>query len=489
MPYRPYDQDQLFLLPPSLNEWLSRDHPARVFSEIIDRIDIRGFREPTVEGRPSYHPRMMVKALLWGYATGIRSSRKIEGRLKTDVAFMWLAGLEKPDFRTLCLFRTTNRELMERVFAEVVLLARSIGMGRLGLIALDGTKIQANAGIDSFKKVEAWRKELEKAKAEVRRIMTEAEERDKEEDRLYGDDRSGNELPEGMEEQSARVEKIEQLLKEVEQLDKEESGRVSSTDSDASFMHRKAGSLPAYNAQAAVTDDQLIVYADVTTEPIDVNQLKPALEGIEEIVKGKPEKVLADTGYSGGENLKVLESQGIEGYIPESGERNIGKIAGPRPGLFKKEDFSYDEERDRYICPAGKEMHPTARSKIKTKYSEKHITTYRTEKGICNSCHLKECCTANKKRGRAVTRDGYEVYRQTMREKLRTEKGREIYGKRKTLIEPVFGQMRTVGGFNQFLLRGIDKVRMEWKIGAIAHNLLKITRRVMEGSVELPEPA
>ncbi len=129
MPFRQYDQNIVFLLLPSLDEWIGKDHPVRVSSEILERIDIMGFREAKVDGRPAYHPRMTLKILLWRYASGVRSSRKIEAKLQTDVAFMWLAALDKPDFRTICLFRTVNRVLIEKVFVEVVLLARALGMG------------------------------------------------------------------------------------------------------------------------------------------------------------------------------------------------------------------------------------------------------------------------------------------------------------------------------------------------------------------------
>jgi len=172
MPLRPYDQEQVFLLPPSLDEWVRRDHPARIFSELIERIDARGFREVKDEGRPAYHPKMMLKVLLWGYATGIRSSRKIEEKLQQDVVFMWLAGMERPDFRTLCLFRTGNKSAMEQVFTEVITIARSMGMGKLGLVAVDGSKVQANSGIDSFKSVGQWRKVLQEARGEAHRMPT-----------------------------------------------------------------------------------------------------------------------------------------------------------------------------------------------------------------------------------------------------------------------------------------------------------------------------
>ena len=158
MPIRPYNnKNQLFLLPPSVNEWVRSDHPARVLSDIVDHLDVSGFRTVSTEGRPCYDPRLMLKVLLWGYATGVRASRKIEERLHSDVVFMWLAGLQKPDFRTICLFRKDNKSAIEGLFAQVLVVAKQMGLLKLGFVALDGTKLRASAGIGSFKKVSEWR--------------------------------------------------------------------------------------------------------------------------------------------------------------------------------------------------------------------------------------------------------------------------------------------------------------------------------------------
>src|SRR4030066_2574404 len=288
MPLRPYDQDQMFLLPPSLNEWVREDHRSRVFSEIIDRTDTITFRQPKEEGRPAYHPAMMIKVLLWGYATGVRSSRKIEEKLEQDVVFMWLAGLEKPDFRTLCLFRTSNKEALEKIFTDVIVVAQSMGMATLGLVAVDGSKVRANSGIDTFKKLGDWKELLREAKDEAQRIINEAENTNKEEDRIHGDDKRGDELPKQIEKAQDRIEKIEALIKKAHELGKQEESRVSLTDADAGFMHKANTRVPAFNAQLAVTEEQLIVYADVTTEPVDINQTKKAVEWIEETIKEKP---------------------------------------------------------------------------------------------------------------------------------------------------------------------------------------------------------
>jgi len=488
MPLRPYEQDQMFLLPPSLNEWVREDNPARVFSEIIDRIDTTTFRQMKEEGRPAYHPAMMIKVLLWGYATGVRSSRKIEERLEQDIVFMWLAGLEKPDFRTLCLFRTNNKEALEKIFTDVIIVAKTMGMATLGLVALDGSKVRANSGIDTFKKLRDWKELLKEAKDEAQRIISEAEKTDREENKVYGEDKTGNELPKEIEVVQDRIEKIEALIRKAKELGKEDASRVSLTDADASFMHKGNTSIPAFNAQAAVTEDQIIVYADVTTEPIDVNQTKKAIEGIKKTHKEKPEILVADTGYAGGENFRYLEDNKIDGYIPSGDERHIGsnKRQKAREHLFTKEIFTYDANKDKYTCPQSEKLMPVARTQIKSKYSAREIITYRTERGTCAACSVKEKCTTDVKLGRAITRDGYEEYRERMRAKISTIEGRAIYGKRKCLVEPVFGQIKTRNGFSQFLLRGLEKVKLEWQIVATAHNLLKITSAIMKKERMLP---
>jgi len=479
MPVRSYNQNQLFLLPPSLNEWVKSDHPTRVLSEIIDHLDVSGFRDEKIEGRPCYDTRMMLKILLWGYACGVRASRKIEERLYSDVIFMWLAGLEKPDFRTICLFRRCNLEAISQLFAQVITLAKGLGMLRLGLIALDGTKVRANAGIGSFKKVAEWHKELAEAKEEVRRILQEAETLDQVDDEKFGSANRGDELPEELTKTEQRIKKIEELMDKIGEaaLDKR---LASSTDPDASYMHNSIGSIPAYNAQVAVTEDQLIVYADVTTEPVDTNQLKPALAGIQKICGAKPERVVADTGFNSNKNLRLLEEMRVDGYIPESGEKNIGKVLRNHPELYGKEDFEYDAEHDCYRCPAGKLLLPRRRGILKSRYSEKEVIVYRTERGICLSCAQKKKCTETKNKvGRSITRSVYEAERERMRQKLKTETGRTIYGRRKCIAEPVIGQLKVVGRFIQFLLRGLLGVRIEWKWATVAHNLLKIARRVV----------
>lgn len=483
MPVRPYEQNQLFLLPPSLDEWISKDHPARVFSDIIDRLDTYGFQEIKPEGRPRYDTKMMLKTLLWGYATGIRSSRKIEEKLHSDVVFMWLAGLEKPDFRTICLFRRANVERLNYIFSEVILLAKSLGLVRLGLVALDGTKVQASASAGSFRELKRWREELKKAREEVKQILSEAEEADLADNAKYGECRRGDEIPEGLKEGKDRLKKIEDLIKEAEQLKRGDDARVSSTDAEAIFMRDKQRLIPAYNCEAAVTEGQVIVYSDVTTEPVDANQLTPALDSIEDVCGEKPSHVAADAGFNSGKNLHELEERKINGYIPDCQEDNIGEKMVNDVGVYGKEQFLYEKERDCYICPAGEVLTVKNHTYRRSKYSESRVTIYGAEPEKCSGCAHKQRCTRSK--SRRIMRTEFEEERLRMREKLKTEEGRAIYKKRKWIVEPVFGQIKEVGRFVRFLLRGLIGARVEWKWVTIAHNLLKVARKAISGEVKL----
>lgn len=483
MPVRPYDQNQQFLLPPRLDEWIDKGNPARIFSDVVDQLDISGFQEIKMEGRPRFDTRMMLKILIWGYANGNRASRKIAKRVQTDVEFMWLAGLEKPDFRTICLFRKTNLEKLNYLFSQVILLAKGLKLVRLGLIALDGTKVRANVSVETFKEKQEWENELKRIQAEVSKILSEAEEADLADDKRYGEDKRGDEIPRELEEKQERQKQIKSLLNQISGKKIDSKQKVSIVEPEAKFMHHRDGSIPAYNGELAVTRDQIIVYSDVTDEPMDTNQLIPALDGIKESCGKEPKRLLTDAGFNSGKNFRELEDRKIDGYIPASSEENIGKEMRPDSGLYSKDEFQYNEQDDIYICPGGDVLSVKRRRHIRTKYSEKWVNIYETEEGGCARCVVKEECTKSRKRW--ITRGEFEAAQIRMRQKLKTEEGQKIYKKRKTMAEPVIGQIKTVGGFIRFLLRGLMGAKIEWKWATIAHNILKISRKIIGGEVKL----
>ena len=480
MPVRDYDQKQMFLFPYCLDEWVTGDHQARAFSEIVDQIDVRSLRTIKTEGRPCFHPRMLLKVILWAYAHGIRASRKIEEQLHSNVIFLWLAGLEKPDYRTICYFRRSNEEALKQIFKQVLLVARGMGLLQLELVATDGTKVKASAGIDSFHSVAEWREELARIQKEVEAAMTEAEAQDCADDRALGPEIGTVKVPVELAKQEQRIAQIKDLLQHIK-YDGNEAILVSSTDPEARFMHGAHASVPGFNAQVSVTRGQIIVHAGITNEPIDTNQLVPALEGIKENTGEYPKAALADTGFNSGPNLAAMEARQVDGYVPEKNERNIGKGQPVNTEFYRKEDFRYDAEQDCYHCPAGQVLKPTGEIHTRTKYSKHDAIRYRTALGTCLKCPLKDRCTKTKNPlGRSITRDDYEAERTRMRQKLVTEAGKRTYGQRKCLVEPTIGQLKMVGGFQYFLLRGLAGAWTELQWVAMAHNVLKLMRRTVE---------
>jgi len=421
--YRLYEPDQLFLMPPSLREWLPEDHLVYFVSELVDDLDlseIEAVYEDEERGQPPYHPRMMVKVLIYAYCTGVFASRRIEKRLVEDVAFRVLAAGNTPDFRTLSDFRKIHRKAVEGLFEQVLRLALKAGAMKLGRVAIDGSKVKANASKHKAMSYGRMKEKERELREEVRRLLSEADRQDQAEDRRYGQDRTGEELPEELRRRESRLERIRQakrVLEEEARQKAQEAGKEETkpedkqqynfTDSQSRIMKGSDGFVQGYNCQIAVEEKfQLIVGQAVTQEANDKKQLEPMVEAIEEQAGQKPEAILADSGYGSEENFKYLRRRHIDGYVATERQKH---------------------GEQRLVCKRGP-----------------------LPKG------------AN-----AVER---------MKRKLQTQVGRRIYAMRKAIVEPVFGQIKQVRGFRQFLLRGVEKVQMEWALVCLTHNVLKLHR-------------
>jgi transposase len=421
--YRVYEPDQLFLMPPSLREWLPEDHLGYFVSDLVDDLDlseIEAVYEDEERGQPPYHPRMMVKVLIYAYCVGVFPSRRIEKRLVEDVAFRVLAAGNRPDFRTLSDFRKIHRKAVEGLFAQVLRLALEAGAIKLGRVAIDGSKVKANASKHKAMSYGRMKEKERELRAEVRRLLCEADRQDQAEDARYGKDQTGEELPQELRRRESRLERIRQAKRALEQEARhpaQETGKEQSkpedkkqynfTDPQSRIMKGSDGFLQGYNCQIAVEENfQLIVGQAVTQEANDKEQLEPMVEAIEEQAAHKPGEVLADSGYCSEDNLKYLARRHIDGYVATERQRH---------------------GEDRLVCKRGP-----------------------LPKG------------AN-----AVER---------MKRKLHTQVGRRIYAMRKAIVEPVFGQIKQVRGFRQFLLRGLEKVQLEWALVCLTHNILKLHR-------------
>ncbi len=428
--YRPYYPDEELLLPPSLRDWLPEKHLAYFVSDVVDNLDLSAMDAvygSEKRGQPPYDPLMMTKVLIYGYCVGVFSSRRIERRLVEDIAFRVLAAGNQPNFRTISDFRKVHLKALEGLFEQVLKIAFEAGAMKVGRVALDGTKVKANA---SKHKAMSYDRILEKEKqlkAEVKRLLEQAEAADTEEDARYGKDRTGDELPAELERRETRLKKIKEAKRAVEerarqkaaaegkdpgQAEPKDKDQYNFTDPESRIMKGADGFVQAYNAQAAVESAfQLIVGQAVTQAANDKEQLIPMLAIIEEQSGQRPDDVLADSGYCAEKNLEELDSE-------ENPERRIN-------GYVATERQKHDEYKE--PCPKG----PLPKSAT------------RVDK---------------------------------MRRKLKTKAGKAVYAARKVIVEPVFGQIKQARGFRQFLLRGIDNVRGEWSLVCLTHNLLKMYR-------------
>jgi transposase len=421
--YRVYEPDQLFLMPPSLREWLPEDHLAYFVSDLVDDLDLSEIEtvyEDEERGQPPYHPRMMTKVLIYAYCSGVFASRRIEKRLIEDIAFRVLAAGNTPDFRTLSDFRKIHRKAVEGLFAQVLFLARKAGAIKLGRIAIDGSKLKANASKHKAMSYGRMKEKEQELREEVRRLLSEADRQDEAEDRRFGKARTGEELPEELRRRESRLERIRQAkraLEEETRKDAQAAGKEENqppdkkqynfTDPQSRIMKGSDGFVQGYNCQIAVEENfQLIVGQAVTQQANDKEQLTLMVEAIEEQAGQKPAEVLADSGYCSEENFRYLARRHIDGYVPTERQKHGSKGTACKRGPL----------------PKG----------------------------------------AN-----AVER---------MKRKLQTQVGRRIYAMRKAIVEPVFGQIKQVRGFRQFLLRGLEKVQTEWALVCLTHNILKLHR-------------
>jgi transposase len=435
--FRAWKIDEVQLLPPSVQDYVPGDHVSRLIVSLVrESLDLSAIMGgyPSGLGQPPFDPRLMTALLLHGYASGLYSSRRIAKATVERADFMMIVAGDPPDFRTINEFRRRHMKGLSGLFVQVLKLAEKAGLVKLGHVALDGTRIKANASKHKAMSYERMKKREAELKAEVDRWLEAAQAADREEDELYGD-RRGDELPDWVSDKQKRLEKIRQAKAELEaearaaaeaesKARAEAEGRKKSgkppappkaepdgkaqrnfTDPESRILKTKDGYIQGYNAQAAVDGaHQIIVAQTLTNSSSDQAQLAPLLDGIRANLGRNPDEVSADAGYCSDANLRTLRRRRIEGYIA-----------------------------------TGRQKHGT-----KSATATKPLTP-----------------------GSLVA---------TMSTKLKRAGYRSRYRLRKQIVEPVFGQVKQARGFRQFLLRGIEKVKDEWALICIAHNIVKLAR-------------
>ena len=426
--YRPYSPDQMLLLPPSLKDWLPENHLSYFVGDVIDNLDLSAIEsvyEREERGYPPYHPQMMTKVLVYAYCVGVFSSRKIQRHLIEDVAFRVLAAGNQPDFRTISDFRKIHHKALEDLFQQVLRLAMKAGAIKLGRVALDGSKVKANASKHKAMSYGRMKHEEGALKEEVRKLLAQANAADEEEDRRYGKDKSGDELPEELNRRETRLKRIREAKRALEQKAQDEAGedgkdeeeakqskpvdkaQYNFTDPESRIMKGPDGFVQAFNTQIAVEEvSQLIVGQAVTQESNDKKQVEPMVTIIQKQAGQKPAELLADSGYCSESNLNYLQKKKISAYVATNRHKHGKQQPACKRGPLPKGSTIVDK----------------------------------------------------------------------MTRKLQTKAGARIYAARKSIVEPVFGQIKHARGFRQFLLRGVEKVRAEWALVCTTHNILKLYR-------------
>jgi len=472
---RNYNNKETLLFPASIGDYLSKDHLAWIIDDIVEGLDLNClYRKISAVGNPPYHPKMMLKILFYGYAASTFSSRKIAKGAETDVAFIFLSGMQKPDFRTISDFRKNNLEELSSLFAQIVILCKKLGLVELGHISLDSTVVKANASKDKTYDEERLILEEQTISKKIKELLNAAQAADDEEDRIFGPDRRGDEIPEELRSQEKRLEKLKEAKKKL----KEESLKaLNLTDPDATFQRQKSQITTGYRAEVAVDGkEQVIVACDVTNEANDTRQLIPLIEqtthNLPEISKRERVRVSADSGFSSTKNLKELESKTyIDAYIPDVKyqAQQRGNLTD-EDSAFHKKHFVYDSEKDIYLCPNHKELTFSYRE-----IDERGRSLSKYSCHQCQGCkYLSRCTKSPKGRTIKVFDNVNLIY--AMRQKLNTVYGKRIYSRRKVIPEPVFGNIKHNLRFREFLLRGLKKVKAEFTLIAIVHNILKIAR-------------
>ena len=508
--FKTYQPTQAFLLPPSLDELIDPQHPVRVVAQVIDQIDIDALmKKYKGGGASSYHPRMLLKTLVYAYISNIYSSRRIEAACKENIHFMWLAGMNKPDHHTVNRFRSERlRHVLQEVFSQVVLLLAEAGHLSLKEVFTDGTKMEANANRYTF----VWGKAI---KTSRERIKTQLKELWAYTQKVAAEELSDDTPPDFDKIDSTQVketiDRINEAIKDkpvskevkaklgyakknwagkLDQYEAQEqilAGRnsYSKTDTDATFMRMKEDHMgngqlkPGYNLQIS-TNNQYIVNYSIHHNPTDTLTLPAHIDQHKELYRELPDKVVADAGYGSEQNYSYLEASGVEAYVKHSyfdkeqkalansHRKNAAKDTKP----FTTDKLYYNEAADHYMCPMGQVMNNIWEGEQNTKGGYKRmISKYRAQH--CEGCPLRVGCYKGKgDRVIEVSHEGQRLKQQAV-ERLRSERGIALRKKRCWDVEPVFANLKQNKGFRRFMLRGNEKVLIEAGLLAIAHNLKK----------------
>ena len=469
MPLRDMDREQMWLLPPTLEDLLPPDHPARFVAEFVDALDREDWSELGVDidgdsmGAPAYHPRALLSVWLYGFMTGVRSCRKLETACRDQIPYLWLTGWQHPDHNTLWRFYKGHRQAMRKLFERTVSTAVTLELIDLAVQAVDGTKVASNASVNRSYDAAGLRGLLERLERAIADLEAQNE---------AGEEATVVRLPEQLEDKKVLRDRVRQAMADLGSQKRHR--RVNLTDPEARVMKGRHGSvLAGYNAQAMVSPTEtkegasgmLVTAVDVVDAANDNALLAPMMEQAEETTGTKSQMTLADAGYFAASHLAECDRRGQKVVVSEARQRFL-------KDPYHKDKFIYDERSDSFRCPQGQTL-----GFVRIQHANGvPLRLYRASGGVCQACPAFRACTRAKEIGRSLALGPHDGVLRRHRAWMSTSAAKEAYGLRKQLVEPVFGIIKEQQGAQRFLLRGLANVAAEWTMLVTAFNLRTLWR-------------
>jgi len=464
MAYIKGNRNQITLLPQVVEDYIAKDDPVRAYDVFIETLDCDKLGlaiDESQSGANPYWPKAMLKLLIYGYAYGIRSSRKLERACYHNLSFIWLTENIKPDYRTIARFRIANKDILKNVLRQCARMCLKLGLIEGNTLFVDGSKIKANASYQNTWSKEKIQKYENQIAENIERILNECQTVDAQEE----NDGSLVKLKKELANQETLKARISEIAKELNESGKQ---KLNTTDTESFVSKGDRGAKMYHNAQIAVDEKHgLIVNADVAGQSIDANQLSTQTEQACDILDKKPENLCADNGYYSINDIEKIDAE-INVIVP-SQKQLIKERAPDKIKPFPKDMFKYDDKRDCYICPENKELRRTDL----TIPDRPNAIVYQARGRECKRCKDFGACTASAN-GRKIIRQKNETLLQRLAQIYKSDTGQRIYKLRKQKVELPFAHFKHNMNMRQLLLRGIEKARSEIALCAIVYNLTRM---------------
>jgi len=461
MAYRTGNRNQMAMLPQSIEQFVSEHDPVRVYDAFVEALDFDQLGiviTPCKVGNSEYHPRAMLKLLVYGPSYGVRSSRKLEQQTYHNMSFIWLMGGLKPDHKTISNFRRKNKKALKKVLRLSARMCLKLNLLAGNVLFVDGTKIRANASACRTHEKQWYEQKLQEVDRKIDQLLKDCEAEDQREADL------GSFIE--MDKELEKAEKLKRCIRDVlQEFSQSGKKKINQTDPDCANMRSLQGKHASYNVQSVVDDENaLIVHAEAVNDTNDLNQFARQIEQAHEVLDEPCQIACADAGYATAEELEKVDSKGTKVIVPCQGQ-TLSQEQEP----FSKQHLTYDSHKDCYYCPEG---HCLAQVATEKKTGKKRYQI--TDKQICFSCRLWGQCTKSRTCGRRTLRLRNEDTRERLQAQYETLESQSIYARRKARVEHPFGHLKGNLKIGAFLLRGRDGVNAETSLLCTCFNIARM---------------